>query len=299
MQLITRTIFMKRKKKTPGMHDGARAARKQAERCSWRPTRALIELPEINEAARPSLSCKTVHPHAASPWRWRDTERAPHQETHWKAGCQWKVSPQIVTSCAKETKQRNTARAISALWARQSSLETSGTHERTGGSRLQAPAQSSSVLRFCSRLSVLRVAGGGVVSFFVPSLFGRSPSSLKRCFFWSTRGPINTERKAFFFQDCCFRTLFSRRCESSAMTCSSCVPLFKEMHNSHVSRMAATKVFLTEILERLFAESGDGKVSADDLLNMDKTAMHRWPFAKFVAVMFFLSSSVRTLVGFQ
>ena len=53
---------------------------------------------------------------------------------------------------------------------------TLGTHERTGGSRLQALAQGSSVLRFCSRLSVLRVAGGGVVSFCVPSLFGRSSS---------------------------------------------------------------------------------------------------------------------------
>ena len=49
------------------------------------------------------------------------------------------------------------------------------------------------------------------------------------------------------------------------MTWSYCVPLFKEMHNSHVSHMAATKVFRTEILEQLFAQSDDGKVSADDL----------------------------------
>ena len=46
------------------------------------------------------------------------------------------------------------------------------------------------------------------------------------------------------------------------MTFSSCIPLFKEMHNSHVSHMVATKVFRTEILEPLFAESDDGMVSA-------------------------------------
>ena len=82
--------------------------------------------------------------------------------------------------------------------------------------------------------------------------------SLKCCFIGAHVAPQN-----FFFQDCFFRTLFSHRCESSAMTFSSCIPLFKEMHNSHVSHMVATKVFRAEILEPLFAESDDGKVSAD------------------------------------
>ena len=67
---------------------------------------------------------------------------------------------------------------------------------------------------------------------------------------------------------------------------------------SHVSHMAATKVFRTEILEPLFAESDDGKVSADDLLNMDKNTDASLAVCQ-VRDMFFLSSSVRTLVGFQ
>ena len=181
------------------------------------------------------------------------------------------------------------------FWARQSSLESSALEDQ--GYRHLPKA----VLCFVFLLACLCFVSLVVVVLCLPAfhLCLEGPLLAEMLSSWSTRGPINTERKTLFFQDCCFRTIFSHRCESSAMTCSSCVPLFKEMHNSHVSHMAATKVFRTEILEPLFAESDDGKVSADDLLNMDKTAMHRWPFAKFVAVMFFLSSSVRTLVGFQ
>ena len=122
---------------------------------------------------------------------------------------------------------------------------------------------------------------------------------LERCLIGAHVAPSTPNAKHVFFSRIVVSVPSFPIVVSSAMTCSSCVPLFKEMHNSHVSHMAATKVFRTEMLEHLFAESDDGKVNADDLLNMDKTAIHRWPFAKFVAVMFFLSSSVRTLVGFQ